>query len=76
MCKFTDAITRRNNDNLCCDGEELGFSWRACDCCGSSLGGDRFKACKLTKDHEVIDFSVCVDCILYIANGEVPDNWS
>ena len=24
-------------------GEECGFSWRACDCCGSRLGGDRFE---------------------------------
>lgn len=25
-------------------GEELGFSWSACESCGSTLGGDRFSA--------------------------------
>ena len=25
-------------------GEELGFSWSACESCGSTLGGDRFRA--------------------------------
>ncbi|WP_372663607.1 hypothetical protein [Amycolatopsis kentuckyensis] len=25
-------------------GEELGFSWTSCDGCGSSLGGDRYRA--------------------------------
>jgi hypothetical protein len=24
--------------------DQLGFSWRSCDGCGSPLGGDRFKA--------------------------------
>ena len=23
------------------DGDDLGFSWRPCDCCGSRLGGSR-----------------------------------
>lgn len=27
-----------------CDCENLGFSWQACDACGSTLGGDRFAA--------------------------------
>jgi hypothetical protein len=25
-----------------CDCDSLGFSWRACDGCGSALGGGRF----------------------------------
>jgi hypothetical protein len=31
--------------NLCVGGDETSeayFSWRACDCCGSRLGGDRY----------------------------------
>ncbi len=27
-----------------CDCEQLGFSWRSCDACGSDLGGDRHAA--------------------------------
>jgi len=25
-------------------GDECGFSWKACDACGSTLGGDRLEA--------------------------------
>lgn len=31
-------------------GEELGFSWSSCDCCGSSLGGERYNAYIKEKD--------------------------
>lgn len=29
---------------LAYDGEDLGFSWEPCEACGSTLGGERFKA--------------------------------
>lgn len=75
MSKFTDAITKRGNDDLMYDGEELGFSWQECECCGSVLGGNRFKACKIDSSKELEEYSVCTDCINYIANGEEPETW-
>ncbi len=57
------------------DGD-LGFSWSACDCCGSSLGGDRFKACHYNPEtKETIDLEICVDCLMYITNGDLPETW-
>lgn len=73
--EFLNAITKRGNDDLTYDGEELGFSDSGCDCCGSQLSGDRYRATKLTAGNDVRDYWVCVDCINYIANGETPETW-
>ena len=45
------------------------FSWSACECCGSILGGDRYDFIgKLGKTHnsEIIELSCCVDCFGYL----------
>ena len=55
--------------------DEASFSWRPCQSCGSRLGGDREPL------HGVIDEKIyhwdgaCVDCILYINNGQEPEDW-
>lgn len=57
---------------------EAGFSWSQCDSCGSSLGGNREPAVGLWKDAEGwhdVDMSICVDCAMYHANGELPEDW-
>ena len=63
-------------------GDEGGFSWTSCDCCGSSLGGDRFAAHFLMPDEHgkaagqpIQHMEVCVDCLCYLANGDEPENW-
>jgi len=33
-------------------GDEYGFSWRGCDVCGSSLGGDKHEVGYLTDEEE------------------------
>lgn len=73
--KFTRAITKRGNDDLCYDGKDLGFSIKACECCGSSLAGDRHTAHKHTSGDDIRVYEVCTDCINYIANGELPEQW-
>lgn len=40
----TDALLIDGTVGVMYDGEELGFSWRPCECCKRKLGGDRFKA--------------------------------
>ncbi len=55
--------------------EEGSFSWSACECCGSPLGGDRHVAHGVDADGEIVHFSVCVDCMLYLANGDEPEDW-
>ena len=58
---------------------EASFSWRWCDSCGSTLGGDRLPAVGLWRDEsnelQGIDMEVCVDCAMYHANGDVPERW-
>lgn len=50
------------------------FSWRPCDCCGTHLGGSRQDANgwnPTTK--EILDFTVCTDCLYYVEYGRLDD---
>ena len=56
---------------------EAYFSWVQCDSCGSTLGGDRSAATGSWKDKEEwinIEMEICVDCMMFHANGELPTN--
>lgn len=60
---------------------EPSFSWSQCDSCGSNLGGDREPATMIPTDYEagddtMIEVSICVDCLLYWANGDLPEQWA
>ena len=59
---------------------ESSFGWEQCDSCGSTLGGDRFPASGLYRpedgaDLESIEMTVCVDCVMFHANGDIPETW-
>ena len=58
---------------------EASFSWAQCDSCGSTLGGDRETAYGLYRDDDDklidIEMSICVDCIMFWANGDLPEVW-
>jgi hypothetical protein len=54
-------------------GDEGFFSWQSCDCCGSHLGGDRFAAHGIDSGGNGIHLDICVDCLVYIANGDEPE---
>ena len=56
-------------DGLTLDDE---FSWSSCEACGSRLGGSRHVAHALD-DGELVHVMVCVDCVMYIANGDDPE---
>lgn len=50
------------------------FSWRACDCCGRNLGGDRYHATGWNdKLGEAFCYEVCQDCIYYAEYGRLDD---
>jgi hypothetical protein len=59
---------------------EASFSNRQCDSCGSTLAGDRSPATgwpigePFTTDN-LIELDICTDCVLFHANGEVPEDW-
>jgi hypothetical protein len=59
--------------------EEPHFSWSHCDTCGSALGGDRHDGHGILESGEskgeMVHLSMCVDCLLYFANGDLPDQW-
>lgn len=51
------------------------FSWSACDCCGSILGGDR-EICSgynPTTGEIQKGYSVCSDCVYYVEYGRLDD---
>lgn len=52
------------------DGEE--FSFADCDCCGTSLGGSRYAAHIEWTKGEWDHASICADCVVYLANGDLP----
>jgi hypothetical protein len=55
--------------NLTGDGEPF-FSWRQCECCRTTLGGDREVATGWNPTtHEVATYVVCSDCIYFAEYG-------
>jgi len=61
-------------DGSICE-DEGGFSWHHCDCCGSSLGGNRYAAHGFDKNKEVVHLEICEDCLIFLANGDEPEKW-
>ena len=59
-------------------GGEPHFSWSACDICGSHFGGDREEWHAINKETgELIHGdNACVDCVVYLANGDEPEEWN
>ncbi len=55
---------------------ESSFSWGGCVVCGSTLGGDREPLHWIDDAGEIChEFGACVDCIIYMANGDEPSDW-
>ena len=57
--------------------DDAGFSWSECGICGSRLGGDRYTWHWLDDNNEIRhENDCCVDCAMYLANGDEPEEWS
>jgi hypothetical protein len=55
---------------------EGSFSWQGCDICGSTLGGNMEVWHWMDAEGEIMHEScACVDCVMYLANGDLPDSW-
>lgn len=64
---------REGINSLSGDGEEF-FSWQACDCCGTPLGGTREKASGYNPNtNEVKEYEVCLGCLYYVAYGQLSE---
>ena len=70
--KPREFFTAYENGKLCDDPH---FSWRSCECCGSGLGGDRYEAHGMDSEGTIVHFTVCEDCLCYLANGDHPKHW-
>jgi len=59
------------------EASEAHFSWRSCECCGSSLGGNREPAHGYIKRDEgralLVHMDVCTDCVYFINYGKLDD---
>ena len=50
------------------------FSHINCDCCRRSLSGDRLDCIAYNKnDHEIYNYTVCLDCYYYFEYGCLDD---
>lgn len=53
---------------------EGSFSWDGCGVCGSTLGGDLEVWHARDSDGELVHFGdACVDCVVFLANGDEPE---
>jgi len=55
--------------------EESSFSNCGCDSCGSSLAGEMHTAHGFSEDGNIFCLSVCVDCVMFHASGDLPETW-
>lgn len=60
-------------------GDEGRFSWRACESCGSTFGGNRYAAHAFERGRKPSAITchhldICTDCLLFHANGDEPDH--
>lgn len=53
-------------------GKENEFSYSACDCCNSKLGGKRYEYACTTSEGDTFLNHVCEDCRIYIEYGDLP----
>jgi hypothetical protein len=57
------------------DTVEASFSWSWCDCCKTSMAGDREPIHGKDSEGNIIHMDACIDCIAYIDSGEEPETW-
>jgi hypothetical protein len=56
------------------EDEESFFSWNSCDCCGTTLGGDRIDANGYNPmTNEIQEYTICTDCEYYAEYGQLDD---
>lgn len=73
--RVAEFMAREGIENLSSEPDsEAFFSWRACECCGTSLGGNREEATGYNRTtKEVQRYTVCTDCVYYAAYGCLDD---
>jgi hypothetical protein len=69
--KRMDRLEDCQSCTSCCE-----FTWQSCDTCGG-LAGERHALAELLPDLtgklQPIYYQACIDCLLYCANGDLPE---
>jgi hypothetical protein len=60
-------------EDLDCEQGEPWFSWRPCQCCKSHLGGSREYLYARDRNDELVQFTICEDCVYYVNYGRLDD---
>lgn len=56
--------------------DEASFSHSPCGICGTRLGGDRHVWHWVDDDGRIChEDDACTDCVMYLANGDEPEQW-
>lgn len=77
-CQRAHGMTPRAFYAACEAGrvcDEPSFSWGRCEGCGSGLGGDRHAGHALDANGDLLHLELCTDCVLFLANGDLPETW-
>src|SRR5215471_1918572 len=75
------AFLETNRVKACCHSPadaEAFFSWSACECCGSGLGGSRETyrfACEPqgAAEPQTFETDICADCVEFLAYGSLGE---
>jgi len=65
-------LTRKHDEETEESAEEY-FSWQSCDCCGTTLGGNRIEADGYSEKNGIMEFEICTDCEYFAEYGRLDD---
>lgn len=63
-----------HGDQIPVGAGEAELSSSSCDLCDTNMAGWRGPAHYVDDDGEIQHLEVCVDCTMYVANGELPED--
>ena len=78
-CADCDTVDKTDEEmqEIYAVGDEGHFSWHSCECCGSTLGGQRYAAhgfIHTPTGDQLIHLDVCEDCVMFIEYGDEPES--
>ena len=72
---YLDKVTETLRGLRVSPGDKVDeFSFFQCQSCGSELGGSRNEATAYDREtKEVLKLRICSNCVMFHANGELPE---
>jgi len=69
-CPGCEECEKAGHTEECCEEH---FSWRACEVCGSHLGGNRYPVHSVDANGDILHWDACTDCVYYLERGQLDD---